>query len=405
MINSLIIKNFQSHKHSILEFSPGVNIIIGSSDSGKSGIMRTLRWLNYGLKGDGFRPLYWEGETDCEMEIVNKETNEIVKIQKIRSNTKNQYILKEGTKLLEFNAIGKDIPEEIFKILNMDLINMQPQKEQFFLIDKSSGDVALHFNRMAQLEKIDIGLKSINGSVKKLEQDITYKTDELTTLQTKFKTFSYLEDLETKISSMEEMDKEKEFNQIIKEKISGVLLKIEKIEEDSIIYNTLVEAEKPVLLILSLFDNKKVLEGQKNQLQARITSIQTLSNKIVIGEKFIKAETSINSIITLFEEFGKLNTTQEILLDICNKLHGIDDEIKELEGITGAEEGINIILKHMEAVTNMQKGASKIKRPLNILRNLDEEEKQITEELKENEKLYHDNFPDECPLCKANIKH
>ena len=45
MIKSLELFNFQSHAHTLIEFSDGVNIISGTSDSGKSAILRALRWV------------------------------------------------------------------------------------------------------------------------------------------------------------------------------------------------------------------------------------------------------------------------------------------------------------------------------------------------------------------------
>ena len=36
MISSVHIKNFQKHKDLSLEFTPGINVITGKSDAGKS---------------------------------------------------------------------------------------------------------------------------------------------------------------------------------------------------------------------------------------------------------------------------------------------------------------------------------------------------------------------------------
>jgi len=56
MIKYLQIQNFQSHKDSLLEFDPGVNVIVGSSDSGKTAVIRALRWLVWNRpSGDAFR--------------------------------------------------------------------------------------------------------------------------------------------------------------------------------------------------------------------------------------------------------------------------------------------------------------------------------------------------------------
>ncbi|MFR9297315.1 MAG: AAA family ATPase, partial [Aedoeadaptatus pacaensis] len=43
-IEKIILVNFQSHVYSELSLSRGVNVIVGPSDSGKTAIMRALRW-------------------------------------------------------------------------------------------------------------------------------------------------------------------------------------------------------------------------------------------------------------------------------------------------------------------------------------------------------------------------
>ena len=45
MIKQINIKNFQSHKSTQLKLDPGVNVIVGSSDSGKTAIIRAYLWV------------------------------------------------------------------------------------------------------------------------------------------------------------------------------------------------------------------------------------------------------------------------------------------------------------------------------------------------------------------------
>jgi exonuclease SbcC len=53
MIKSAKIRNFESWKEADIEFHPGINVIIGESDEGKSGLIRALR-LNTENKPRGF---------------------------------------------------------------------------------------------------------------------------------------------------------------------------------------------------------------------------------------------------------------------------------------------------------------------------------------------------------------
>ena len=59
MINTLQIEGFQSHDSTEIELSKGVNVIIGSSDSGKSSIIRACKWAFQNRpQSDSFRNNY-----------------------------------------------------------------------------------------------------------------------------------------------------------------------------------------------------------------------------------------------------------------------------------------------------------------------------------------------------------
>lgn len=51
-IKKLVVDNFQSHEHTEVEFGPGLNVIVGPSDHGKSALVRALRWLFIMNRGD-----------------------------------------------------------------------------------------------------------------------------------------------------------------------------------------------------------------------------------------------------------------------------------------------------------------------------------------------------------------
>jgi exonuclease SbcC len=44
MIKSIKIQNFETHIKTHLDLHPGVNVIVGESDEGKSGIIRSIKW-------------------------------------------------------------------------------------------------------------------------------------------------------------------------------------------------------------------------------------------------------------------------------------------------------------------------------------------------------------------------
>jgi AAA15 family ATPase/GTPase len=62
MIKSLEIKNVLSHKDAKLEFCPGVNVIVGPSDHGKSALFHAFNWGAFNRPtGEAHRN--WDGGT------------------------------------------------------------------------------------------------------------------------------------------------------------------------------------------------------------------------------------------------------------------------------------------------------------------------------------------------------
>lgn len=79
MLKFLNIKNYQSWAEGAFNFHPGLNVIIGLSDSGKSAIIRALRWLVWNRPlGNEFQS-DWGGETS-----VNLTTTEGITISRSR---------------------------------------------------------------------------------------------------------------------------------------------------------------------------------------------------------------------------------------------------------------------------------------------------------------------------------
>ena len=76
MISQLTLRNFQSHKASRLRFHPGVNVITGPSDSGKTALLRALLWaVRNRPSGDAFRS-HWGGDTSV---TVGLQAGEIIR--------------------------------------------------------------------------------------------------------------------------------------------------------------------------------------------------------------------------------------------------------------------------------------------------------------------------------------
>ena len=56
-IDEVVLINWMSHEHSVIKFHKGMNVITGTSDSGKSAVYRALEYL-YHMGQEGYRSFH-----------------------------------------------------------------------------------------------------------------------------------------------------------------------------------------------------------------------------------------------------------------------------------------------------------------------------------------------------------
>lgn len=343
MIKELHIKNFQSHKNTSLEFCEGVNAIIGETDSGKSAIIRALRLLVYNKPtGDSYRS-NWGGDT-----LIKAIVKDHI-IERIKTNSKNLFILDDA----EFNSYN----EEISSVLNMDEINLQKQLDNPFLLSETSGVVSSHFNRVANLEKIDTALQKANQRVRKINSEVEYLQEQKELKNNLLQEYANIEGIEIKLKEVEHAESNLNLLQESEKTLSNVLTQLNTIQEglDEFIYYE--EVEQIVDSILVMHSEHKQLKSKVELLTELYNYVEYIKTHIKEFENYIPAETEVNQILKLYENKKELNRRATLLDNLCSDINYKQKQLKTAE---------------------------------NDLKDLEED--------------FKENFPDICPLCNSKIK-
>jgi exonuclease SbcC len=188
VIRRIFLKNFQSHASTELEFSPNVNVIMGTSNSGKSAIIRAFRWcLTNKPKGFGFRRHNIKNKEITSSAIMLEDGSSISR-RRNATSTNEYLIIKEDQTVLE--AMRGIVPEEVSQLTNLTSLNIQSQFTPYFLIADTAGEVARTLNEYTGLEIIDKVLQAANGAVStassmvnSLDTQIQEQTAELADLE------------------------------------------------------------------------------------------------------------------------------------------------------------------------------------------------------------------------------
>ena len=122
MIDKIQITGFQSHKDTEINLDTGVNVIIGSSDSGKSSIIRALKWLFQNRpQGDSFKNNELKPKDEVSVCSVF-ENGEYMSRE--RSSKYNQYATFED---ITYKALRTDVPPDVQGMTRMKDVNIQSQ--------------------------------------------------------------------------------------------------------------------------------------------------------------------------------------------------------------------------------------------------------------------------------------
>jgi len=307
MIKSIEIQNCQSHDKTTLEFSEGCNIIVGSSDSGKTAIIRTIRKVVWNRpSGNGIQS-HWGGTSLCR---INTEEGSVT-WSKDKVDTYQLDI--HGQKSMEFKAFGTSVPEEISRFLNINEINLQQQLDAPFLLSKTSGEVAIHFNKIANLTKIDTGTTAAKKAIAELNATIgREKTKDLPATglikrindaETQLVNYAYLEKMEIDIEVLETMEKNLLSAFQKQHTLEQVINKIKQNKID-------IQEQKPLIELAPLLDkvfalDKKLEDAEKDNANLGNLLIKIQENQTDIQEQnvLLSLEKPITKALRLYEEF------------------------------------------------------------------------------------------------------
>jgi chromosome segregation ATPase len=145
MISEMLLEGFQKHTQRVLRFEPGLNIVVGESDTGKSAIIRALRWL--ALHEPTSADLIQHGKTAVRVGVLTPNG----RVSRFKNTTRNGY--KHGDD--EFVACANTQPLPVQQAHGLIEENFQAQHDPHFLLSLAPGQLAKEINRIVALDDID----------------------------------------------------------------------------------------------------------------------------------------------------------------------------------------------------------------------------------------------------------
>jgi len=349
MIDKLHIENFQSHEDTVLEFCSGINVIIGSSDKGKTAILRAFYWLLQN-KPDGLGIVSHWNITDKG--TIKQPTQVTLSfddntITRFRHRDINRYLVNQE----KFDAIRRDVPHEVSDLLNITDINIQKQLDPHFLLSNGAGEVARILNKTVRLDVIDEVLSLVESTKRQSRSTRDSLEAELVELQKEYDSFSWL------IAAREVVDEAVQMESMIFP-LHGVLQALRDTGEE---YREALEVcDKVDMQEVELLIGKvEVLSTSLGELSRKRGQLDSLK------KEFVEAQEVVTSI--------DISPIEALVDDVQNKISMVQD--------------LDDKRKALDLVLSIYNTSSRI---------VEEVDKEIHD-------LY-ESLPDVCPLCDGTGK-
>lgn len=240
VIESIRLKNCQKFKDKFIEFSPGVTCLIGDSGSGKSTVLRMLRWI--ALNKPNNDSIIRHGKDQASVELVVDGKG----IGRKKGKAKNEYVLecireKQNRKRIDtsaskktqgrafeygaqdnsnregriFKAFGTEPPQPIQEIFNVGETNFQKQLDAPFWFDLTPGQVAKELNGVVDLEVIDKVLGELAAGLRKAKAGLEVGQQRHLEAKDKRESLRWVEEMDADLRKVEEA--EGEWNATVRE--------------------------------------------------------------------------------------------------------------------------------------------------------------------------------------------
>ncbi len=355
MIKRIELKNFMSHKKSVIEPAEGLTVIVGENNSGKSAIVDALQVLCGNVKGDY---MVRHGEKECSVKVETSE-NDVVEWK--RKGTTVSYNINGK----DIHRLGGSVPDELHEILRMPKVETEggdpfdvhfgEQKNPIFLLNESAGRRALFFASSSDAVKLiemqRLHKKNIQNAkweeTRLIKDEAEYKSRILKLLPVE-KTKENLEHIEKDYKTLCD-------GFIFIEDLKNNIIKIEKAKKVGLEWENIKKALAPLLkppllkdikpfikLINSIEKEKKDIENNLKtetvlkmlETPPSLTDTKHLENSIIEFKKIEEKEIKYNENIKLASD--RLEAPPQIkdaapLKNIIEELRKSYDKIEYLE--------------------------------------------------------------------------
>lgn len=409
-ISEIMIKGFQSHEDTTIVLRDGLTAIIGPSDSGKSSIIRALRFALYNEpKGADF---IRQGVTSAEVAVVFSDGSKIRR-SRTRSSAGNYEIYDTQGNKTDLKGFSNNIPVDVpnthqmpYIQLTKDLettLNIGYQLDKPFLIGESAGTRAAIIGRLTGVNLVDTATREIGKDILGNSRDLKTHVAALEETERQIEDFNHLPELEKNIAEVSSVISKLELLERLLEELKNT-----ESEWSQSVFNEslLIEQLKTIDSIQQLAPVLMELEqelGMLSELQNVLKEESFINLELCKVENLLHEATVVNKLEQFVTQKDGLEQLQNDIIKVTKEQNVLNQSLKELPDLE--ETVIKSLEETHQALTELRHirmGMADVQMEIVAIRK-EKRQAQINQEKAEREYIHLLESNGTCPTCNQAI--
>ena len=312
-IQEVTVEGYQSHLHSTFTLSPGLTVITGPSDAGKTAIIRALRWFAFNEPtGEAFLHTIRNADGSIKEAVdqakVSVTFDNGITITKTRRKGKTSYTHS----LYPTGWEKAEVPPEVKEALGLikqkygdfeTCLNFAFQLDPPFLLSETNSTGAKVLGKLAGTEVVDRSISEVNKRTHQTRTDISYADKQIGEIDVELIEYFQLDDLEKALTGAE----------MTYESITGTVKRIKELSDLEVAH------EGAVSQVIRHFDTVERLAGvvvaaaELSQVERQHTRGEALTDLATSFWKAVNDQKEPSRVLRLTEGLPELQTMLRLL--------------------------------------------------------------------------------------------
>ena len=355
IIKRLVLENFISHSHTEVDFTPGVNIIVGHNGSGKSSMIDAIKLALFGDSRGNIQEMVKKGERESsvylEFSMGGSDYSILRTISLGKSGHKGDAFLKKGDSLMAQTIKGVSLALKDVLGITKEIALNSVFVEQGQIDSLISSERAVRERTFSSILDLDV-LSESAAALRDLARDYDMRIGGVTYTD---------EDLDAARSRMEITTEEIAALENALQKISGdlsILREREMVEDEK-----LADLRKRETALINIRARIEATRNRRKKLEDEIAKISADKEKIESGvaqlknsnfQKILENEADIDN---LLQNTGKIGILEKNLAEMENTLRRITESSAKMASL---EEKAKLFRSAYEELSRLEKETAQL---------------------------------------------